>query len=255
MEIHITYETLFDLLRKERSLEELQELDKQFWYYVIDYLKERQAFYDKTSTIEQEKMRLQLSNIKRILKEIYERREQKILQLAINVIRTDNVGFVDTRNMLYEEQLLFDESIALLKRYKTEILERVFLHESPTIAKNKHDALLSQTATSSSQTDVLKTTNSAPETKFENIDEHELEESSNALVTTEEHVVENAVRTQTTQTKEGLLRVKFIMAVPKFVGKDKEAFGPYAVGAITSLPEHIAHILLKKEKVEKVVAE
>ena len=112
MEIHITYETLFDLLRKERSLEELQKLDIRFWQYVIDYLREREAFYEKTSTIEQEKTRIQLNNIKRIIKEIYEHRERKIVNVAVNVVRSDNAHFVDTKNMLGEEKVLFDENFS-----------------------------------------------------------------------------------------------------------------------------------------------
>ncbi len=263
MDIHITYETLFDLLRKERSLEELQELDKQFWHYVIDYLKERQAFYDKISSIEQEKMRIQLNNIKRILREIYERREQKILQLAINVIRTENVGFVDTRNMLYEERLLFDESITLLKKYKTGVLDQIFIHEVPTMAASDYakDDIVAETKAASAST--LSTRGFDSERNTPNVDEAKLEDDGVTPTANEERVPEEPtekapeklVTTQSTQTKEGTLLVKFINAVPKFHGRDKEIFGPYDVGTITSLPENIANILLKKEKVEKVVAE
>lgn len=250
MDIHITYETLFDLLRKERSLEELQELDKQFWYYVIDYLKERQAFFDSTSAIEQEKMRLQLSNIKRILKEIYERREQKILQLALNVIRTDNVGFVDTRNMLFEERLLFDETVQLLKKYKTGILEQVFLHELPTIAVAEHGVEQDSIDKEAAFQDTYSSKNSS---FLENTEDASFGQSATTVsAPIEEHV---AVTAQSTQTKSGTLLVKFVTPVPKFLGKDKEVFGPYDAGTITSLPEHIAAILLKKEKVEKVMAE
>ena len=84
--IHITYETLFDLLRKERSLEDLQSLDPLFWSHVVTYLTERSEFLKQTSLAEQEKTKLQLSNIKRILKEIYDHRERKIITLARTVI-------------------------------------------------------------------------------------------------------------------------------------------------------------------------
>ncbi|MCF7798591.1 hypothetical protein K9M74_01675 [Candidatus Woesearchaeota archaeon] len=264
MDIHITYETLFDLLRKERSLEELQDLDKQFWLYVIDYLKERQAFFDKTSAIEQEKMRIQLSNIKRILKEIYERREQKILQLALNVIRTDNSGFVDTRNMLYEERLLFDESLAILKKYKEGVLDQVFVHEAPIMATKKHAELAANMVTDTQS--YAGTSGFGESSIMNNVDDTKLEESVTAPISSEETVPEETneqttkaslttVKTKTTQTKQGTLLVKFVTPVPKFLGKDKEVFGPYNTGTITSLPENIAAILLKKDKVQKVIAE
>lgn len=138
MDIHITYETLFDLLRKERSLEELQKLDIRFWQHVINFISEREAFYEKTSTIEQEKTRIQLNNIKRIIKEIYEHRERKIVNIAVNVVRSDNTQFVDTKNMLGEEKFLFDETIAMLKRYKREVLLQVFNKTLPVISPQSY---------------------------------------------------------------------------------------------------------------------
>lgn len=249
MDIHITYETLFDLLRKERSLEELQELDKRFWFHVIDYLKERQSFYDKTSAIEQEKMRIQLTNIKRILKEIYERREQKILQLALNVIRTDNVGFIDTRNMLYEERLLFDQSVELLKEYKTGVLEQVFAYEAPTLALDKYTADNEESNDSSQDTDSKQSDMQAKQ------DGDATGQQDAGVASSQGQDLPNKVITENTQTKEGTLLVKFVNAVPKFIGKDNEVFGPFAQGTITSLPKNIADILLKKEKVEKVISE
>ncbi|MGM5481726.1 MAG: hypothetical protein ACQESE_04950, partial [Nanobdellota archaeon] len=139
MDVHITYETLFDLLRKERSLEELQTLDQKFWKYVIDYMNERDEMMKSSSRPgEQEKAKIQLHNIKRILKEIYERRERKILHLALNVIRTEAAGYVDTKNMLAEEKSLFDETLAMLRKYKDGILLSVFENRLPTIVPEDH---------------------------------------------------------------------------------------------------------------------
>jgi len=111
MDIQITYETLFDLLRKERSLEELQSLDSAFWNHVITYVTDRKAFFERTNSMEQEKANIQLKNIRRILKELYERREQKIVRLALNVIKTDNTSFVDRRGMLPLEKEFFKEQL------------------------------------------------------------------------------------------------------------------------------------------------
>ena len=93
-EINITYETLFDLLRREKTREELQKLDPEFFNDVIDYVKEKTKSYyelkDKTDLFaadERLKADKQLQNIKKIIKEIYERREKKIIALAVDSSR------------------------------------------------------------------------------------------------------------------------------------------------------------------------
>lgn len=249
MDIHITYETLFDLLRKERSLDDLQELDPWFWKYVVDYLNEREAFLETTSQLQQEKTRIELFNIKRIVKEIYERRERKIVQLAMNVIKTNDPGFVDTRSMLAEEKKLFDETISLLLTYKRGILDQVCTNNVPIICpeiyeekpevKEEKRAVHAVNEEHFKNEEIVKT--SVPGEHF--IKSNPEEESSK---------LESLNKNKEDQNESIL--VKFKMAVPKFLGKNKEVFGPFEAGTVTSLPENIATILLKKEKVEKVMA-
>ena len=213
MDIHITYETLFDLLRKERSLEELQTLDIRFWQYVIEYLTERDAFYAKTSTVEQEKTRIQLNNIKRIIKEIYEHRERKIVNLAVNVVRSDNTSFVDTKNMLGEEKTLFDETIAMLRRYKREVLTQVFNKTLPVISPQSY--VVQEEAE----------IHDRPSDNEDDEDEAPLDPESMAIT--------------------------FTSSIPKFLGKKGEVYGPFEQGENATLPLIIAQILLKKGKAQK----
>ena len=239
MDIHITYETLFDLLRKERSLDDLQELDPWFWKYVVDYLNEREAFLETTSQLQQEKTRIELFNIKRIVKEIYERRERKIVQLAMNVTKTSDHGFVDTRSMLSEEKKLFDETISLLLTYKRGVLDQVCSNNVPIITPEVYE----------------KKEDEKPSPKIENT----VTEEPKTSVPGEQFIKSNPeddaqeIKKDGEQGDESIL-VKFRMSVPKFLGKNKEVFGPYEAGTVTSLPQNIATILLKKEKVEKVMA-
>ncbi|MCA9478664.1 MAG: hypothetical protein KC535_05950 [Nanoarchaeota archaeon] len=214
VDIHITYETLFDLLRKERSLEELQALDIRFWQYVIEYLKDREAFYEKTSTIEQEKTRIQLNNIKRIIKEIYEHRERKIVGLAVNVVRSDHAQFVDTKNMLGEEKALYDETIQLLRRYKREVLTQVFNKTLPVISPQSYVVQ-------------EKSEDSAAEE-----DDQDSSQEEGSVAADEKSVT-------------------FISNVPKFLGKQGEVYGPFQEGETATLPSLIANILLRKGKVQE----
>lgn len=234
MDVQITYETLFDLLRKERSLEELQSLDETFWSRVVNYVNDRQAFFDRTNTMEQEKTRIQIQNIKRILKEIYERREQKIVRLALNVIRTDNDSFVDKRNMLPSEKEFFDEVMLLLTKYKQGVLLQVFQGRLPLIAP-------------------VELSLPDPEESSSNSDDDSSSETSDSYpsdLPSSDHSNSDLVA----EMKVGSMIVKFKTSVPKFLGKNKEVFGPYEAGKIAQLPAKIAQILLKKGKVEPVMS-
>ena len=74
-EINITYETLFELLRREKNREELQKLDNNFFLDVVNYLKDKKSALelpknDIFAAEERRKAETQLENIKNILKAI-----------------------------------------------------------------------------------------------------------------------------------------------------------------------------------------
>ena len=91
--VNITYETLFDLFRNE-SKESLQQLPEGFYKDLVTYLQEKKSLFEdqEPSAAEKEKLSKQLQNVSRIIRDIYERRETKILHLA--VIADD---YIDTR--------------------------------------------------------------------------------------------------------------------------------------------------------------
>src|SRR3989338_39027 len=85
-EINITYETLFEILRREKQKEELQKLSETFFDDVVSYFKEKEETTETSHEAgnmfahsEKEKNMQQLENIKRILKELYDKREKKIM--------------------------------------------------------------------------------------------------------------------------------------------------------------------------------
>lgn len=239
MDIHITYETLFDLLRKERSLNELQTLDTDFWVHVLDYIKEKEGETNQSKPpSEVERIKLQISNVKRIIKEIYERRERKILNIALNVVRTDTSSFVDTQNMLPEEKALFKDTLTILKSYKKNILSNVFAGLKPDISN------ISSTKTQIYTSLESELVDEEPKSKPEIIKEVKIEEISKEEVLEEEK--------ELVVDKNGKVSVKFLTTVPKFMGMNKDMFGPFNEGDSASLPEKIAKILLKKGKVECV---
>ena len=106
--IKITLETLYDILRNEKKREDLQKLESTFFIDVISYMREKQAFLatkkdvdDLFASGEKDKLEYEIRSIKRILKEIYEKREKKILDIALNRSRTGS-EIIDTSSMLRE---------------------------------------------------------------------------------------------------------------------------------------------------------
>ena len=139
-EVVLTYETLYEVLRREKSKEELQKLDKNFFSDVLNYLREKQKAYDESlskndvfSIDEREKLRIQLSNIKRILKDLYDIRERKIIALSVNRSRI-NSDVVNTTNLLDEERALFDGLVAVLQVHRKGIINKILDLRKPDIS-------------------------------------------------------------------------------------------------------------------------
>jgi len=124
--VTITYETLYEILHREKDRLELQQLDATFFADVQSYLKEKELLVtgsssDLFSIEEKQKATHQLINIKRILRELYEKREKKIIALALDKSRTRS-ELIDTARLLQEEKQMFDSLVSLFDRYRDGIL-------------------------------------------------------------------------------------------------------------------------------------
>ena len=123
----ITYETIYEVLRSEKYRDELQCLDEGFYEDAVNYIKEKRSILESQQNQESifssevEKTKKQLDNLKKMLKELYEKRESKIVQLALFTYR--NKSNKDYANMLKEEKELYDKLIEELNVFRTYILE------------------------------------------------------------------------------------------------------------------------------------
>ncbi len=133
----ITYEGVYDLLRKEKIYPELQKVPDTFLTEVISYLSEKTAILDsqkqKDSIFaekEVEKTAKQLENIKKMLKELYERRENKIVKLALIASKT---GSLSNTDMLKEEQEMYNALVSNLTYYRENILTKVLDKKQPSL--------------------------------------------------------------------------------------------------------------------------
>ncbi|MFH1506021.1 MAG: hypothetical protein ABIE94_03440 [archaeon] len=259
-EIKITYETLFDILRRERSREELQQLEESFFSDVAEYLKEKKKILEQSSdqselfkASEAEKTRIQLHNIRKILKELYEARERKIINRAVNKVKTGS-EIIDTSALLGKEQNLFQDMAGLLSKYRLEILiglvNGVVEQASAPVASEKQTEAPEPPKEKEKKEEIKNPEQAVIAVPPKNA---EKEAKSEALRNQE---VSGALETQSVSNvpkeEPKQLTVRFMHSLPKFVGRNQEVFGPYAEDDVSSLPAEIAGILVKKGRAEEI---
>lgn len=213
-EVAVTYETLYELLRLEKSREELQTLDNGFLLDVLHYLREKQRILDEAeqkqdlfSLDEREKTQVQLVNIRKIVRELYERREKKILDMALNKSRTKS-NLIDTSTLLVHERYLFDSIVSVLDGFRSTVLHNILSLREPTLSEQPAISPPAQSAEPVSIVQQLSETPPLPPAAFK--------------------------------------RVKFTQQVEQFVGKELELYGPFQPEQKEQLPADIADILIAK---------
>ncbi len=120
----ITYDKLYDILRLEKYKKELQKLDSDFYIKVMRYLDDKRNIVQNLESKESvfasqsiSKTKKQLDNIKMILREIYEKREGKIIQMALFSSRTGE-RLHEAEAMLEEEHKFFNDLINIFDKYR-----------------------------------------------------------------------------------------------------------------------------------------
>jgi DNA replication initiation complex subunit (GINS family) len=134
-EVVITFETLFEILKREKDRTDLQKLDPNFFSDTINYIKDKKKILQaKGDSVfaddERKKTERQLENIYKIVKELYERREKKIIHLALDKSRTKS-NLIDTSVLLKEEKAFFDAISGLFDNYRESILLAVLNEKMP----------------------------------------------------------------------------------------------------------------------------
>ncbi|MBD3310543.1 hypothetical protein GF351_04950 [Candidatus Woesearchaeota archaeon] len=137
--IQITYEVLYEFLRIEKNNEELQKLNEEFFLNTVNYLSEKNSILTNQQTQqslfsedEKENTAVQVKNIKKILQELYDRREKKIIDMAVNKSRIRS-NIVDTSALLEEEKQLFDRLVSTLETFRQGILDNLVSAKVPKI--------------------------------------------------------------------------------------------------------------------------
>lgn len=218
-EVVIAYETLFEILKRERERADLQKLEPTFFTDTINYIKEKKKIMEAKSDSpivleEKKKTERQLENIYKIIKDIYERREKKIISMAFDKSRTRSI-LIDTTALLKEEKVVFEALTNLLDTYRGAILYNV-LNEQLPFMQPMPAVEASQAA-------------------------HDFKSASELK--------------RPIELKKTTRLVRFVHAIPKFVGPELEEYGPFGEEDIANLPKEIVDVLISKGNAEEIKEE
>lgn len=240
-----TYESLYDLFRREKNKEEIQELSSEIYQDVLAYLRDKQGYYDSCmaksdifSLSEREKTLQQLQNAKRIIKDLYERREKKIIELALNKSRT-NSDLINTQFLLPEEKAFYEMLVHALNTGRECVLIKLLALQNPSLI----GSLPNENQYSLSTTDFGQTPSSSK------INQH----TSLQDTPTNAHVATESTATQSfssSSTKTKLL--KFLSPIDQFLGEELEPYGPYSPEDKAYIPNTLAEILITTGKAKEI---
>ena len=218
-EVNITYETLFEVLKRESDMADLQKLEPNFFSNFVEYINEKMKMMEKEDSIfsydEKKKVERQIDNAKRMVKELYERREKKIINIALIKSRTKS-NIIDISTLLGGEKKFLEEVENLLNQYRDDVMRNIIEGRSvPYLRPNLPETPREQGNFEHPGRDFLDNAKKEPE-------------------------------------KKEVKLVRFLCPVPKFVGKELEQYGPFSEEDIASLPSEIADLLIGKGRVEEI---
>lgn len=233
-EVKITYEMLFELLRREKSRDELQKLDDGFFQHIYGYIKEKKQPTLETDPEEAIKSRILLENVHRLVVELYQRREKKIVEMALIKSRTKH-STISTQTLLETEKSFFNTLVLLLDDSRQKVLHTA-LHLTKVVSLES--VPLPNTIVEPSSVSPLVAATSLSQAQV----------SSDVISTPpESHPQDISVVSSAAQLK----KVIFKESVPKLIGEELEPYGPFNPGDTAELPLKLAQVLIEKEHAQE----
>jgi DNA replication factor GINS len=113
----ITFELIRRIQREEQRVPKLTKLPENFYQNVSSYLQQKRKLEEK----EERKTALEVKNIERLIEDVFNRRERKILNQALISARTN----IPPENLIEEEKVFFNVLVNCIKERRTNILNTV----------------------------------------------------------------------------------------------------------------------------------
>lgn len=114
----ITFELIRKIQREEERSPKLSKLPENFYQNVKNYLQQKRKILEK---IEERKATIEMKNIERLVEDIFNRRERKIVTQAINSARVS----LTVENLTEEEREFFNKVVAIIRERRDEFLKEL----------------------------------------------------------------------------------------------------------------------------------
>ena len=237
-EVVMGYETLYEFLRREKNREEVQKLPENFVKDVNEYIgglrqslnnKKREVSHFEGDEIRKEETRL--NNLIGLVSDLYQKRERKIISMAITKSRT-GAKLADVAQLTSEEKEFYNSLVSTLDYYKETIYKRLIALDpasdikKPELPENPHGSQGAKLSAGNAQ-------QQQPQQNPKGQGSHQNNQS-------------------TAPTSTPKCMVRFLHAVPKFYDNDMNVLGPFEEDDIANLPLPIVEILKKKGRVEEI---
>lgn len=244
----ITYDTIRKAHRAEKQEIALQKLPEDFFSLVRGWLGHKQSTQKGTASL------LEIENAKKLLEDLVNRRQKKIVIAALHTIRGD----VPPQNMALDEEKFFDVLVNSLLTFKRDAQEQMFGYDS--VIEEKLESV-------KNLMDEMRTGNaeSAPIVKEkENKGEIRKDESAIEAKPRNETEGNNSIgdsipnmdagkgvsSNPTENENQSITKLKITSDVPSFVDSEMKTHGPFKAGAVAELPNDIAQVLLARKAAE-----
>lgn len=251
--INITYETIFELLRREKNRDELQKLNENFYIDVKFYIEDKTRAMSSDQSLsdqEHEKVSKQIQNTKRMVTELFERREKKIIVMALNKVRTSS-AIVDTASLLPQEKKFFHDAINLFSIYRNDLFDLITQDKKNGQTahviyepSHKKEEMLAERR-EETRKEELQTPKKIETQKEEQKQKSQSHENTPSQ-TASQQITEPPKKTKNTKM------IRILAQIPKFIGRELEVYGPFNPDDMANIPSEIADILIKKGRAEEI---
>lgn len=214
----LTFEYLREVQKSERNEKSLHKLDPGFYQLAREYLDRKKKILSKSSDFAGSSEGWKMQHAQTVIREIFNRRENKILRFALLSARSD----VLPENMLPEEKKLFEDMSVSLKKFRKGL--------GAVAALAEHEA------------EGVEDTEAKSEPAHEEAKDGEQEEEKESKEALEEG----------SAPAESLKRIVFLESMPRMAGPDGSAYGPFEKNSVGEVPERIAEILLGAGKAKEI---
>ncbi len=238
----ITYDTIRKAHRAEKQEIPLQKLPDNFFLAVRGWLDHKQGTQKSTASL------LEIENAKRLLDDLLNRREKKLVIAALHTIRGD----VPPQNMTLDEEKFFDSLVNMLRKTRQDLREQLFGYDSIIEEKLESARAMMEEMKADEGKLALQEKKENAKTGETAVEEEPKADAQKNETNVNDIADGGTEESQKTTAESGVARLKITADMPSFLDGEMKTHGPFKAGAVAELPREVAQILLARKVAEAI---